>query len=136
MIGNECPFINDGVTTNSGHFFEICMIIFHKTEVQTVIMTCLTGLNSNKFWLVQKLRQKMEIFPFPFFCNFVQKHKNARNANACFCTKYLLFVSYPLNQLEFRPIKHIKMTVWTSVLWKITIQLAKKWPEMVVKKVV
>ena len=39
-----------------------------------------------------------------------------------------------MNQLEFRPIKHIKMTVWTSVLWKITIQLAKKWPEMVVKK--
>ena len=55
LIGNECPFKNDRVTTNSGHFFEICMFIFHKTEVQTVIMTCLTGLNSNKFWLVQKL---------------------------------------------------------------------------------
>ena len=25
------------------------------------------------------------------------------------------------------------MTVWTSVLWEIDIQLAKKWPEMVVK---
>ena len=25
------------------------------------------------------------------------------------------------------------MIVWTSVLWKIYIQLAKKWPEMVVK---
>ena len=39
-----------------------------------------------------------------------------------------------MNQLEFRPIKHIKMTVWTSVFWKITIQLAKERPEMVVKK--
>ena len=26
------------------------------------------------------------------------------------------------------------MTVWTSVFWKITIQLAKKWPEMVLEK--
>ena len=58
-------------------FFEICMFIFHKTEVQMVIRTCLTGLNSNKFWLVQKLWQKTEIFSFPFFCNFVQKHKLA-----------------------------------------------------------
>ena len=39
-----------------------------------------------------------------------------------------------MNQIEFRPIKQIKMTVWTSVLWKISIQLAKKWPDMVVKK--
>ena len=25
----------------------------------------------------------------------------------------------PLNQLKFRLVKHLKMTVWTSVLWKI-----------------
>ena len=49
MIGNECPFINDRVTTISGHFFAICMFIFHKTEVQTVILRCLTGLNLNWF---------------------------------------------------------------------------------------
>ena len=33
--------------------------------------------------------------------------------------------------LRFRPIKHLKMTVWTSALWKMNIQLAKIWPEMV-----
>ena len=49
MIGNECPFLNDRVTTISGHFFAICMFIFHKTEVQTVILRCLTGLNLNWF---------------------------------------------------------------------------------------
>ena len=38
-----------------------------------------------------------------------------------------------MNQSIFRPVKHLKMTVWTSFLWKINIQLAKKWPEMVVK---
>ena len=41
--------INDCFTTISGHFFAICMFVFHKTEVQTVILRCLTGLNL-KFW--------------------------------------------------------------------------------------
>ena len=31
-------------------------------------------------------------------------------------------------------LKHLKMTVWTSALWKINMQMAKKWPEMVVKR--
>ena len=38
-----------------------------------------------------------------------------------------------MNQSRFRPIKHLKMTVWTSVLWKINIQLAKKWSDIVVE---
>ena len=29
-------------------------------------------LNWSKFWLVQKLWHKTQIFPFPFFCDFVQ----------------------------------------------------------------
>ena len=33
----------------SGHFFAICIVIFHKTEVQTVILKYLTGLNCNSF---------------------------------------------------------------------------------------
>ena len=35
--------------TISGHFFANNMSIFHKTEVQTVILRCLTGLNCNWF---------------------------------------------------------------------------------------
>ena len=61
----------------SGHFFAICIFIFHKTEVQTVILRCLMGLYLN--WLKSyglKCR-KMQIFPFPFLCDFVQKHKFA-----------------------------------------------------------
>ena len=38
-----------------------------------------------------------------------------------------------MKQSRFRPVQHLKMTVWTSVLWKINIQLAKKLPEIVVK---
>ena len=44
----------------SGYFFAKCITIFHKTEVQTVILKCGMGL------LVQKLWQKKQIFPFPF----------------------------------------------------------------------
>ena len=36
-------------------------------------------------------------------------------------------------QLGFRLVVHFKTTVWTSVLWKINMQLAKKWPDIVIK---
>ena len=41
--------LNNCYRTISGHFFAICIFIFHKTEVQTVILRCLTGLNLNWF---------------------------------------------------------------------------------------
>ena len=41
--------LNNCSKTVSGHFFAICIFIFHKTEVRTVILRCLTGLNCN--WL-------------------------------------------------------------------------------------
>ena len=42
-------FENDHCRTISGHFLAVCMFIFHKTEVQTVILKCLTGLNLDWF---------------------------------------------------------------------------------------
>ena len=33
------------ILTIFGHFFANCMVIFQKTEVQTVTLRCLTGLN-------------------------------------------------------------------------------------------
>ena len=36
-------------TTISGHFSANCMFIFHKKEVQTVILRCLMGLNVDWF---------------------------------------------------------------------------------------
>ena len=50
-------------------FFANCMFIFHKTEVQTVILKCITSLNPN------------------WFESYDTKRKNARNANECFYTK-------------------------------------------------
>ena len=41
--------LNNCYTTVFGHFFAMCMFIFHKTEVQRVILICLMGLNFNWF---------------------------------------------------------------------------------------
>ena len=35
---------------------------------------------------------------------------------------------------RYRPFQHLKMTLCTSVLWKIFMYLAKNWLEMVVKR--
>ena len=40
---------NAQFTTIAGHSFANCIFIFHKTEFQTVILRCLTGLNLNWF---------------------------------------------------------------------------------------
>ena len=40
--------LNDCYMTVSGHFFTICMVIFHKTEVETVVLNYLTYLNLNQ----------------------------------------------------------------------------------------
>ena len=64
--------INSHFKTIYGHFFANYMFIFHKTEIQTVILRCLTIINLN------------------CYKSYDTKHKNAKNAknaNVCFCTK-------------------------------------------------
>ena len=101
------------------------MGIFHKTEIQTVILRCLMSLNLN------------------WYKSYDTKRKNSKNANLCFWTKLqknrngnisILSHNFWTNQnlLEFRPVKHVIMTVWTSVLWKMNIHISKKWPELVI----
>ena len=51
-------------TTIFGHFFANCMSIFHKTEVQTVILVYLTGLKSDWF---KGYDTKCKYFHFWFF---------------------------------------------------------------------
>ena len=112
-------------TTIHGHFFADHMVIFHKTEIQTVILRCLMSLNLN------------------WYKSYDTKRKNSKNTNLCFWTKLqkngngnISFLCHNLwtnqNLLEFRPVKHVIMTVWTSVLWKMNIHISKKWPELVV----
>ena len=61
----------------SGHFFAVCIFIFHKTEVQTVILRCSTGLNCNWFKSYGLKCSKTQIFSSLFFCDSVQNHKFA-----------------------------------------------------------
>ena len=51
-------------TTFSGQFFGNYMTIFHKTEVQTIILRCLTGLNLGWF---KSYDSKCKYFHFRFF---------------------------------------------------------------------
>ena len=106
-------------------FFSNYMFIFHKIEIQTVILRCLTSLNLN------------------WYKSYDTKRKNSKNANLCFWTKLqkngngnISFLCHNLwinqNFLEFRPVKYVIMIIWTSVLWKMNIHIAKKWPEIVV----
>ncbi len=101
------------------------MGIFHKTEIQTVILKCLMSLNLN------------------WYKSYDTKRKNSKNANLCFWTtlqkngnRNISFLCHNLwtnhNLFEFRPVKHVIMTVWTSVLWKMNIHISKKWPELVI----
>ena len=64
-------------------------------------------------------------------CQFAFLNKIEKNGNGNIS---LLCSNFWTNQNldQFRPVKHVKMTVWTSVLWKMNIHIAKKWPEMVV----
>ena len=53
----------------SGLFFAVCMFIFHKTEVLTVILRCLTGLTHDWF---KSYDTKRKYFHF-FFLKFCTK---------------------------------------------------------------
>ena len=78
-----------------------------------------------------------------WYKSYDTKWKNSKNANLCFWTKLqkkgngnIYFLCHNLwtnqNLLEFGPVKHVIMTVWASVLWKINIHISKKWPELVI----
>ena len=92
--------INSHFTTISGQFFANYMIIFHKTEVQTVILRCLTSLNLN------------------WYKSYDTKRKNAKNANECFCTK--------LQKTENGNMCILCHNFWTN--WDLEPWSTSKWP--------
>jgi hypothetical protein len=69
-------------------FFAIFMFIFHKTEVLTVILRCLTGLT---YYWFKSYDTKRKYFYFFFFCHFLQKQTFASFAFfafLCFCLNF------------------------------------------------
>ena len=81
--------------TISGHFLANYINIFHKIELQTIILMCLNMLKS---YLDQKLQHETQLFSFPIFCNFVKK--------------YLKFMTHKLPSWE-----HFWPFFWTTS-WK------------------
>ena len=138
-------------TTISDHFSANCMFIFHKKEVQTVILRCLMGLNIDwfkKFCLRCKWRPRACLANFqnittdkwtfyyriwPFFANcMVIFHKNEIQTVILRCLRIIninCYKSYDTKRKYFHfcffcnlvQKKHLKMTVWISVLWKINM---------------
>ena len=96
LFTNECSFINVLCTTIPGHFFTICVYIFHKTEVLTVILRCLTGLIY--YWL-KSYDAKRIYFHFFLFLRFCTK------TDICIFFVFYVFVFFVIT---FVPIK-----IWT-----------------------
>ena len=81
--------INGHSTTISDHFFTNCMLIFHKTKIQTVILRCSRSLNLN------------------WYNSYDKKRKKAKNANEFFeqnCKKTKLEI-FAFCVITFEPIR-------------------------------
>ena len=63
--------INDHFTTISSPFMADYTYIFHKNQVQMVILKCLTCLNLD--WIKGYNMKHNKVISFFFFCNFIKK---------------------------------------------------------------
>ena len=85
--------------------------IFHKTEVQTVILSAeWVYLNWYKSYDKNEKHAKITHQNTIFFVT--KWHKNENGNNWVLCHNFW-------TNFRYRPIQHLKMIVWTSVLWKI-----------------
>ena len=64
--------LNWDFTTIFSHFFETCMNIFHKKEIQTVILRYLTGLNLDwvKNYDTKSIFLHFRFFMIPYSCEY------------------------------------------------------------------
>ena len=98
-------------TTIVGHFFANYVDIFHKTEVQMIILRCSTCLNLYWFKSFDTTRKY-----FHFWFSVILWKKNL----ICLVVFFAFFAFLRCLQ-RLRSVWHIEMTVWTSVLWKISM---------------
>ena len=111
--------LNIRFTTTSGHFFANYMSIFHKTEVQTVILRCWTSLYLN--W-------------FKSYERNAKKRKNAKNAkNEEINTQITFFLQnwkkfekeiFAFCVITFEPIKIIDL--FSTSKWPSELQFCEK----------
>ena len=83
LFGNEREFINGRCSTIFGHFFANCINIFHKTEVQAVILMCLMGQNLNWF---KSYNTKCTLRPWKILAKSQIDHQDLHLINGHFTT--------------------------------------------------
>jgi hypothetical protein len=71
--------------TIPGHFFATYMFIFHKTEIQTVILRCLTSLNPNWHKSYDKNHKNIIIAKDAFVCFWTKLQKKKEMEIFAFC---------------------------------------------------
>ena len=111
---------NHRFTTIPSQLFANYINIFHKIEIFEV-------LDGSKSYFVQKLSHKTQRFPFSYFFAILWKKKTIHEVICDFCVFSIFFMFFN-SMFTFEPIRlvqHLKMTVRTSVLWKISMQLSK-----------
>ena len=119
-----CPKFATGLyvffMTISSHFLANYMnkYLLQKTEIQIAILRCWTGLKLN--WSkrydtnANKHKTTKTAINITQICCFSKWNKKGNGI-----TKVQQIVSYLLNPLILKPVQHLKITIWMSVLWKI-----------------
>ena len=101
-----------GFRTISGHFFANCMKLFHKTEVQTVILRCLTGFNIHWFKSYDK---KCSLRPRARLANSETDHKNVQLINGRFTIIFGHFLANYINIFHKTDVQAVIFRCWTSL---------------------
>ena len=117
--------------TISGHFFGNCMNIFHKTEVQTIILRCIMGLTliwCKSYDTKRKMQKthtsanspKCDKWPFynrfwPFFCQLYEHlHKTEIQTVILRCSTSLKLNWYKSYDTKCKNAKNVKESFFTK----------------------
>ena len=79
-------------------------------------------------WDIHKIAWKDLKILFHEFSSFVN------GAFIAFLRPFFAFCVITFEPIKIQTHKHLKMTVWISILWKISMLVAKKWLKMVFKR--
>ena len=112
LFGNEREFINGCCGIICGHFFVICINIFHKTEVQTVILMCLMG--QNLIWF-KNYDTKSTLMPRKILAKSKIDHQNLHLINGNITTVSGHFCAISLNIFYKTEVQTVILKCWASL---------------------
>ena len=104
-------------------FFANCIKIFHKNEVPTIILTCLTCLNLNR---IKSYNIKPKFFCFRFFASYC-KLTNLTKTDESMKVIFQQFYEYLLTGLLHRHLVHLILKVLAWEILNMKSEFAKKY---------